>query len=301
MTHLEGICIRPVIASALHRGATVTAAIVPTAAITTRTRPSGRQPWRVYWRETLTPSAPRSRLAWCGPTSIIYIYRASVALCLNLARNLISNSSHCFEVSDIISVFRILSHPMHSISPGRDSGGLPRCPLRDSNTTRGSYLAPKLVHFCEQDNTDAAVARHNKGCNCKKSFCLKKYCECFQAAIFCSENCKCIDCKNYEVGATLQSPPTESSNQFRMGGVEFGLCPSTVLVRVRLDGPTGSRLWITRRGMGRTRASINEVLCVSAHPQGGRWGCKLFHCPESICYFSISPHGCLYQQSSRIS
>ncbi|KYM75671.1 Protein lin-54 like protein [Atta colombica] len=44
--------------------------------------------------------------------------------------------------------------------------------------------------------TGEDIRRHNKGCNCKRSGCLKNYCECYEAKIPCSGNCKCIGCRN---------------------------------------------------------------------------------------------------------
>lgn len=48
---------------------------------------------------------------------------------------------------------------------------------------------PKIGKARDQND---ALRRHTKGCNCKRSGCLKNYCECYEAKIACSANCKCI-------------------------------------------------------------------------------------------------------------
>ena len=42
--------------------------------------------------------------------------------------------------------------------------------------------------------------RVRKGCNCKKSNCKKKYCECFSANLTCTDICKCEHCFNKKGG-----------------------------------------------------------------------------------------------------
>ena len=58
-----------------------------------------------------------------------------------------------------------------------------------------SHQTPKLAHMSSHKSSGQAAIFT---CNCKKSKCLKLYCDCFAQGRVCGPECNCVGCCNLD-------------------------------------------------------------------------------------------------------
>ncbi|KAK3854700.1 hypothetical protein Pcinc_038830 [Petrolisthes cinctipes] len=103
--------------------------------------------------------------------------------------------------------------------------------------------------------------RHNKGCNCKRSGCLKNYCECYEAKIPCSNMCKCVGCKNVDL-----NPGSERKGLMQLAECAEARVNQQKAVKSKLPSfshhsPAKMLLPTTKSGYCRMNQEVVEATC----------------------------------------
>ncbi|GMH29248.1 hypothetical protein Nepgr_031091 [Nepenthes gracilis] len=139
-----------------------------------------------------TPKKKRRRLENSGEGDACKRCNCKKSKCLKLYCECFAAGVYCVEQC---SCQDCLNKPIHE-----DTVLTTRKQIESRNPLA---FAPKVIRSSDsvldledESTRTPASARHKRGCNCKKSSCLKKYCECYQGGVGCSVSCRCEGCKN---------------------------------------------------------------------------------------------------------
>lgn len=139
-----------------------------------------------------SPKKKRRRLEHAGESESCKRCNCKKSKCLKLYCECFAAGVYCIEPCSCLECF---NKPIHE-----DTVLATRKQIESRNPLA---FAPKVIRSSdsiteigEESSKTPASARHKRGCNCKKSNCLKKYCECYQGGVGCSIGCRCEGCKN---------------------------------------------------------------------------------------------------------
>ncbi|XP_022722031.1 protein tesmin/TSO1-like CXC 2 [Durio zibethinus] len=178
-----------------------------------------------------SPKKKRRRLEQAGENEACKRCNCKKSKCLKLYCECFAAGVYCIEPCSCQDCF---NKPIHE-----DTVLATRKQIESRNPLA---FAPKVIRTSDpipevgdDSSKTPASARHKRGCNCKKSSCLKKYCECYQGGVGCSINCRCEGCKNAfgrKEGSAIEEtegPEEEETDPSDKNGVDKSLEKADIL------------------------------------------------------------------------